>query len=41
MLAANELEITNFLSKSPLLKLLEEEIPAVNAAKKDLDALKR
>ncbi len=42
MLAANELEITTFLgSDTPLSKLLSEDMPAVTAAKKELDQLTR
>lgn len=42
MLAANELEISTFLaSDTPLSKLLNDDIPAVNAAKKELDAITR
>ncbi len=42
MLAANEVEIATFLgSDTPLSKLLNEDIPAVTAAKKELDHLTR
>ena len=40
MLAANEQEISTFLaSDTPLSKLLNDDIPAVNAAKKELDMI--
>lgn len=41
MLADNEQEMSSFLSQSPLIKLLDEDFPAVTAARKDLEALKR
>ena len=41
MLAENEQEMITFLSQSPLTKLLEEDMPAVAVAKRNLEALKR
>ena len=42
MLAANEIEITTFLlSDTPMSKLLNKDIPAVTAAKTELEQLTR
>lgn len=42
MIAVNEMEMANFLgSDTPIAKLLNEDIPAVTAAKKDLEQLVR
>ena len=42
MLAANEIEITTFLlSDTPMSKLLNKDIPAVTAAKTELEQLNR